>query len=278
MSIKSLQNSELGKKSDYVDTYMPSLLHAIPRSSTRAEAGLEPNLKIDEMLGEDVWTGYEFSWINTDGKPVVYGLRLRVSCQSKAIVESKSFKLYLLSFANTRFANRAEVLSTLDQDLSVAFRAPVMVELLELNQMEVTTANMPGRCLDHLDVRCSVYQRDPNLLITGGNDVQVRETYHTHLFRTLCPVTGQPDWASVLVEYAGTAIDEVGLLKYLVSYRNHAGFHETAIESIYCDLITTYDLSSLSVYGRFQRRGGLDINPFRSSNDPAAPIYRMSRQ
>ncbi|MEQ9452741.1 MAG: NADPH-dependent 7-cyano-7-deazaguanine reductase QueF [Pseudomonadales bacterium] len=271
----ALENSELGKKSDYVDTYTPSLLHSIARSEARHNAGLTP---VPDMLGEDVWTGYEFSWINTDGKPVICGLRVRVSCQSKAIVESKSFKLYLMSFANTRFANRTEVLSTLDQDLSVAFQAPVMVELMELTQMEATTASMPGRCLDELDVRCSSYERNPDLLTHGAADVQVRESVYTHLFRTLCPVTGQPDWASVAIEYAGPAIDSAGLLKYLVSFRNHAGFHETAIETIYADLLSRYDLSTLSVYGRFQRRGGLDINPFRSSSETSAPIYRMARQ
>ncbi len=278
MSISALNNSELGKKSDYVDTYTPSLLMSIARDQVRREAALDPSKVIATMKGEDVWTGYEFSWVNTDGKPVVCGLRLRVSCQSEAMVESKSLKLYLMSFSNTKFTNRAEVLNTLDQDLGVAFRAPVMVELLDMAQMEATNASMPGRCLDQLDVRCTVYKRDPTLLVPDRSDVQVREAVNTHLFRTVCPVTGQPDWASIAIEYAGAAIDDQGLLKYLVSFRNHAGFHETAVETIYGDLLASYDLSHLSVYGRFQRRGGLDINPFRSTDEASAPLYRLARQ
>ena len=275
MPISALDNTELGKKSDYIDTYMPSLLHSIPREEARDDALLTVP---QGMVGEDVWTGYEFSWVNTDGRPLVCGLRLRVSAQSKAMVESKSLKLYLMSFSNTKFANRTEVLTTLDQDLSVAFRAPVLVELLNLSQMESTVGHMPGRCLDDVDVRCSVYQHDPSLLVPAQSDVQVRETVNTHLFRTLCPVTGQPDWASVAVEYAGAAIDDAGLMKYLVSYRNHPGFHETSIEMIFTDLTRTYELNHLSVYGRFQRRGGLDINPFRSTSETSAPIYRLARQ
>ena len=265
---------ELGIQSAYVDTYTPSLLNPIPREVTRREAGINA----DALMGEDVWTAYEFSWVNTQGKPMVCGLRLRVACQSKAIVESKSLKLYLMSFANTKFASRTEVLKTLDQDLTVGFRAPVMVELLDIAQMEATIGKMPGRCLDEQDIRCMVYQKDGNLLVPAESETQVREAVYSHLFRTLCPVTGQPDWASVAIEYSGVPIDEAGLLKYLVSYRNHPGFHETAIESIFCDLRTAYDLQSLSVYGRFQRRGGLDINPFRSTIETSAPIYRIARQ
>ena len=274
MAVSSFNAGELGKKSAYVDTYMPSLLHAIPRDLTRNEAGVDAT----HMLGEDLWNGYEFSWINTDGKPLVSGLRIRISAQSQALVESKSMKLYLMSFANTRFESRAEVMRTIDQDLSVAFRAPVMVELLDLTQMESVQASMPGRCLDHRDLRFNAYERTPELLVASASDVLVRESLHTHLFRSLCPVTGQPDWASIAINYAGQAIDEDGLLRYLVSYRNHPGFHETTIETIFSDLMATYELNSLSIYGRFQRRGGLDINPFRSTDETDAPTYRMSRQ
>ncbi|MFT7653359.1 MAG: 7-cyano-7-deazaguanine reductase [Limisphaerales bacterium] len=274
MSTEAFDAGELGRQSAYVDTYTPSLLNSIPREVTRREAGINA----DALVGEDVWTAYEFSWVNTQGKPISCGLRLRVACQSRTIIESKSLKLYLMSFANTKFASRADVLKTLDQDLAVGFRAPVMVELLDIAHMESTTGQMPGRCLDEQDVRCTVYQKDGNLLVPAESETHVREAVYTHLFRTLCPVTGQPDCASVAIEYSGPPIDEAGLLKYLVSYRNHPGFHETAIETIFCDLRAAYELQSLSVYGRFQRRGGLDINPFRSTVETSAPIYRIARQ
>ncbi|MEM7080951.1 MAG: NADPH-dependent 7-cyano-7-deazaguanine reductase QueF [Pseudomonadota bacterium] len=270
----SLDTGPLGLVSEQPTTYTPSLLHAIPRADSRAAL----NLNVDDVYGEDLWTGYEFSWLSTEGKPQVAGVRLRVPSQSAAIVESKSLKLYLNSYAMTRFETQAAVLSTLDQDLALAFRAPVLVELVPVNLLDAPINQLPGQCLDHLDVRIKDYQRDPLLLEVEDIDRVVREVVYTDLFRSLCPVTGQPDFASIAIDYAGPAISRESLLRYLVSFRNHQAFHESTIEQIYCDLRRRCQPQSLTVYGRFLRRGGLDINPYRSSSADPAPMLRLSRQ
>jgi 7-cyano-7-deazaguanine reductase len=268
-------SNPLGRAVEYAATYTPSLLHGILRATVRD--ALEPGI-VAAMRGEDLWTGYEFSWLDTQGKPQVAGVRLRVACHSPALVESKSLKLYLNSFAQTRFDTRAEVLRTLDQDLSLAFRAPVLVELLLLSQFGETVTQMPGVSLDDQDIFVDRYTREPSLLLLDKSDTQVHESLFTHLFRSICPVTGQPDWGSVCVEYRGRPMQREGLLKYLVSYRNHPGFHEATMEQIFVDLMQRCEPDDLTVYGRFQRRGGLDINPFRSTREDAAPVYRMARQ
>ena len=265
----------LGQATEYPSTYTPSLLHSMSRAIARARAGVTA---AKDLRGEDVWTGYEFSWLDNQGKPVVAGLRLRVPCQSSALVESKSLKLYLNSFSQTRFESQTAVLHTLDQDITLAFRAPVLIELLELVQLGANQHELPGVCLDNLDIRTDQYTRAPELLSVDDDSVTVNETLFTHLFRSLCPVTAQPDWASVSIEYTGAPINRAGLLKYLVSYRNHQAFHETTVEQILCDLREQCRPERLSVCGRFQRRGGLDINPFRSDCADSTDLWRTSRQ
>ena len=264
----------LGEKSAYVDTYTPSLLHAMSREEARAEVGI----RTDAHLGEDLWTGYEFSWLDSQGKPQVSGIRLSVPASTPSFVESKSMKMYLLSFSQTRFDTQAEVLNTLDQDLSLAYQGLILVELLDLAHLGQVVPQMPGRCIDAADVTIGTYSRNPELLALEADGVEVQETLHSHLFRSLCPVTGQPDWASISIEYSGPAINEVALLRYLVSYRQHPAFHETTMELIFSDLLEACVPKRLSVYGRFQRRGGLDINPFRSTHAARAPVYRLARQ
>jgi 7-cyano-7-deazaguanine reductase len=245
------------------------------RAAARAKVGVQD---ADTLLGEDLWTGYELSWLDSQGKPIVAGLRFRVPCQSPTIVESKSIKLYLNSFAQTKFENQPDVLRTLDQDITLAFRSPVIIELLELSQLLGPVQQLPGQCLDDLDIRTDIYERDPTLLALDDSDVTVSETLHSHIFRSLCPVTAQPDWASISIQYHGAPISRKGLLKYLISYRNHQAFHETTIEQIFCDLRDICAPQKLSVYGRFQRRGGVDINPFRSLDENSAPLCRLPRQ
>ena len=257
----------LGHKTDYVDTYSPSLLCSLPRRDGHFG-----------VFGEDRWMGYEFSWLNAKGRPEIAGIRLSVSADSACIVESKSMKLYLGSFAQTRFNTRAEVHQTLMQDLGAAFRAPVVLEILTLEQLPQTIAKMPGICLDALDVSMTSYEPIPDVLQILPSEMSVDETLYTHLFRSLCPVTGQPDWASIVIEYTGRQIERQGLLKYLVSYRCHAGFHEAVVEEIFHDLQRLCAPQSLSVYGRFLRRGGLEINPYRSTEAGVAPDYRIHRQ
>ena len=270
----------LGEQTTYPATYTPSVLHAMDRSISRARSGIS---NAEAMFGEDLWNGYELSWLDLQGKPQVAGLRLRVPCQSAAIVESKSLKLYLNSFSMTRFENRAAVLRTLDQDLTLAFRSAVTLELLELHQLISPVQQLPGVCLDEVDVQTDIYQRDPDLLSLdqdGATDLVVQESLHSHLFRSLCPVTGQPDWASILIEYRGQPIARDALLRYLISYRSHQAFHENTIEQIYQDIAQICVPEKLSVYGYFQRRGGLDINPVRSSHEAsvAVAIARLPRQ
>lgn len=270
-----IDEGPLGIRSEYPTTYTPSLLHSIERAAARASVAVG---QARDLRGEDLWTGYEFSWLDTQGKPMVAGLRLRVPCQSAAIVESKSVKLYLNSFSQAKFESHAAVLRNLDQDLSLAFRSPVMIELLELSQLAAPVHQMAGICLDDLDIVTNTYERDPGFLQLADQALSVHEAFYSHLFGSLCPVTSQPDWATISIEYTGAPLDRTGLLKYLISYRNHQAFHETTIEQIFCDIRTRCRPLRLNVYGRFQRRGGLDINPFRSSHEDSAPLVRLPRQ
>ncbi len=267
-----------------------SLLHPIERAPARAALGIADALPFN---GDDLWTGYEFSWLDNMGKPRVAGLRLRVSCASPNLVESKSMKFYLNGFAQLRFVGREQVAQALEADLTVAFGAPIEVELIGIDRLGNITA-MPGKSLDDLEVVIHDYERNPNNLgavdglpaqaggLGSGRDGTdsgyASEIWHTHLFRSLCPITGQPDWASIMVDYTGPRIAPDGLLRYLVSFRCHAGFHEDTIERIFVDLLERCRPAELSVYGRFQRRGGLDINPYRSTQSRAAPVWRLARQ
>jgi 7-cyano-7-deazaguanine reductase len=266
----------LGKPTRYVTTYTPSLLRSIPRADARTELATGAELP---FVGEDVWTCYEFSWLNPRGRPEVAVVRIQVPCQSTHMAESKSLKLYLNSFAQTQFESRAAVARTLDSDLRIAFRAPVLVALLGVDQMAPPVA-LPGRCIDHLDVAIEHYEPDAALLERDAPATVsvVRETLHTHLLRSVCPVTGQPDWASLLIEYAGAPISHASLLRYVISYRLHAAFHESTIERIFVDVLRRCEPDRLSVHGRFLRRGGIDINPFRSTHEAQAPPLRVLRQ
>ncbi len=265
----------LGRASHNPVTYTPSLLRSIARAESRQQAGIGASLP---FRGEDAWNCYEFSWLNARGRPEVAVIKIQVPCSSSHIVESKSLKLYLNSYAQTTFGNRSELVSTLDSDLALAFRSPVIVALLDVDRNVDRIGDLPGHCLDDLDVAIDAYHRDPDLIDCVADEVTVRETHYTHLFRSVCPVTGQPDWASIMVQYVGRRIEAESLLRYLVSYRNHAAFHESTIELIFMDLMRCASPDHLTIYGRFQRRGGIDINPFRSTDESIAPSIRMVRQ
>lgn len=265
-----------GKGNEYPTTYTPSLLYSIERCENRRAMGIADELP---FAGEDVWTAFELSWLNDKGRPAVAAVRIKVPCTSQCIVESKSVKLYLNSYALTRFTSLTDVLGTLNSDFAIAFRAPVMVELLEVNHLGEAVDQFPGNCLDGLDVRITTYERDPTLLgLEEGDQRVVKETFYTNLFRSICPITGQPDWASVMVQYMGRPIVRETLLKYLVSYRCHEAFHETTVEQIFVDLLERCCPEQLTVFGRFLRRGGIDISPFRSNVEEIAPVMRLSRQ
>lgn len=271
---ESLQQAPLGRTVDYVDTYTPSLLHSIDRGETRIRTGSVAPV----FHGEDVWNGYEFTWLERSGKPVVSGLRLRIPCQSPCIVESKSMKLYLGSFAQTRFNGQADVLKTLDSDLGIAVRSPISVELVPLRQLDQLPVAPPGVCIDDVEAEFTAREADAQLLRMEGDHAVVQEAVYSHLFRSVCPVTGQPDYATLWISYRGYPISRRSLLQYLVSYRQHAAFHEAVIEQIWTDLQSHCRPLALSVQGFFQRRGGLDINPFRSSLNEQAMLLRLPRQ
>ncbi|WP_019575038.1 NADPH-dependent 7-cyano-7-deazaguanine reductase QueF [Curvibacter lanceolatus] len=277
------EQSQLGKASAYVDQYQPSLLFPIPRLGKREEIGISGS---PPFFGADLWTAFELSWLNLRGKPQVAIAHVTVPCESPNIIESKSFKLYLNSFNNTRFTDASEVQARLRADLSeAAWRgAPhpgsVGVKLLAPEVFDREPVHeLDGLNLDRLDIECQHYTPAPELLSAQVGEAPVTETLTSHLLKSNCLVTGQPDWGSVQIRYSGAQIDQAGLLAYLVSFRNHNEFHEQCVERIFMDLWRRCQPIKLSVYARYTRRGGLDINPFRTSHPQALPANtRTARQ
>lgn len=266
----------LGRPTAYPEHYDPGLLAPIERATVRSTMGIAV---APAFVGADVWNGYEFSWLSERGMPRVAGIRLRVDAGSPFMVESKSMKLYLNGFALTRFATPAVVRDLIQTDLGRAFGAAVGVALPELDAIEPASGRLPGASLDDVELEIGDYQREPALLALDPHAPAVaEEALHTHLFRSLCPVTGQPDWASLLIRYSGPAMDRAGLLRYLVSYRNHQAFHEATIEQIFVDLKDRCGCERLLVAGYFLRRGGLDINPLRADPGEAWAPLRLPRQ
>ncbi len=278
------EQSQLGKASAYVDQYDASLLFPIPRAAKRAEIGITG---ASPFFGADIWTAYELSWLNTRGKPQVALVHFTIPCESVNIVESKSFKLYLNSFNNTRFADASEVLARLRADINEAVwrggvvQASIGVRLIgpEVFDRE-PIYELDGLSLDRLDVDCTHYQPAPELLtVDSEEETPVHEVLVSNLLKSNCLVTGQPDWGTVQISYTGRAIDQEGLLKYIVSFRNHNEFHEQCVERIFMDIWTRCQPTRLTVYARYTRRGGLDINPFRTSHPQALPANsRNARQ
>ena len=264
--------SVLGRKVPAPDRYTPEVLRLIERAEQRRVAGLDAS----GFRGEDVWHCHEVSWLNARGRPVVSALQVRVSCRSPATVESKSLKLYLHGFAQTRFATEDDVVQRVAADLQALCGMPVDVALVGLVGARWASNASLGRCLDDRNLRIDTYERTPSFLAAGGEPAT--EKLYTHLFGSVCPVTGQPDWGSLLVDYRGPRMERDGLLRYLVSYRRHGGFHETVVEQIFTDLMTRCGCERLTVHGCFLRRGGIDINPFRSTDVDVAPPLRMPRQ
>lgn len=277
------EHSQLGKASAYADQYDASLLFPIPRADKRAEIGIDGNAP---FFGADLWTAFELSWLNLRGKPQVAIAHITVPCETPHIVESKSFKLYLNSFNNTRFASEAEVRARIRADVSEAVwrgaehPGTVGVTLLLPEAFDREPIHeLDGLLLDRLDVECTRYQPAPELLAAHHDEAPVTETLVSHLLKSNCLVTGQPDWGSVQITYSGAQIDQAGLLQYLVSFRNHNEFHEQCVERIFMDIWTHCRPIKLAVYARYTRRGGLDINPLRTSHPQAMPKnVRTARQ
>jgi 7-cyano-7-deazaguanine reductase len=275
--------SQLGRISGYADQYDASLLFPLPRQPKRDEIGVTG---APPFFGADLWTAFELSWLNLRGKPQVALAHITVPCEAPNIIESKSFKLYLNSFNNTRFADAEEVQARIRTDISEAAwrgsdrQATVGVKLVlpEMFDRE-PVQELDGLLLDRLDVECTHYTPAPELLHANHGEAPVTETLTSHLLKSNCLVTGQPDWGSVRIQYSGAQIDQAGLLQYLVSFRNHNEFHEQCVERIFMDLWTRCRPIKLSVYARYTRRGGLDINPLRTSHPQALPAnIRTARQ
>jgi len=270
-----LRNAPLGHPTGYPDHYAPALLYPVPRAPQRAALGIGARLP---FTGVDLWTAYELTWLDDRGKPQVALATLQVPVDSPAIVESKSMKLYLGSFAQARYASGADVAATIARDVSRAAGALVLATLQEPAAFAAQSiAELSGESLDELPIACDAYDVAPDLLSVG--EATVAETLTTRLFRSVCPVTAQPDIASIEVAYRGPRIDRAGLLRYLVSYRCHAGFHEHCVERIFADIAARCRCDQLTVYARFTRRGGIDINPFRTNaGSPPPANVRTARQ
>lgn len=268
-------DSPLGRKTAYPDRYTPDVLYPIERAGSRRALGIDTARL--PFRGEDLWTAYDLSWLQPSGKPQAAIATLRVPATSARLIESKSLKLYLDSLAMTPFDGGDAVIATMTCDLSRVCEASVKVDLSSPRTSAGEIADFPGVCIDDVDVRCDRWEVDPSLLGTG-DDSPRSECLHSHLLRSLCPVTGQPDIGSILIRYRGPPINRGALLRYLVSYRSHSDFHENCVERIFLDIKKHCAPSQLSVYARYNRRGGLDINPFRSDSEDRAPDLRLRRQ
>ena len=278
--MKTNQRTSIGRRSDlplgkpvaYPERYDPSVLRAIDRAPARRRIGIDAGLP---FFGEDVWNGYELSWLLPSGLPRIGVLTLRVPCNSPATVESKSLKLYLNSFAQTAFARREDVANVIAADLAGTIGCSGIVGCrisADIGPATATAAtDFESFCLDD-EQPCTT---EPTLAAT---DDMGADAVHTHLFRSVCPVTGQPDWGSVQIAWRGRRIQRSTLLAYLLSYRTEASFHEDVIERIFVDVLRAAAATELTVHGRFLRRGGIDINPFRSTGQRQAPLIRLPRQ
>lgn len=253
--------SELGKETDYDQPYNPSRLFPIPRSIKRQEIGVDP-VKLP-FYGVDIWNHYEVSWLNPKGKPRVAIAEIILPCESPNIIESKSMKLYFNSLNNSKFESPEILEKIISLDLSEAAGAPVQITLKKLTD-EKTQANLTGEHIDDLDISCSEYLVNSNFLTISSEKI-MEETLCSDLLKSNCLVTNQPDWGSIQIHYKGPQINKEGLLKYLISFRNHNEFHEQCIERIFVDILKHCQPQKLTVYGRYTRRGGLDINPYRST-------------
>ncbi len=281
MSSNQPEQSQLGKASTYVDQYDASLLYPLVRHTKRDELGIKGVLP---FMGADLWTAYELSWLNPRGKPQVALAHITVPCETPCMVESKSFKLYLGSFSNTVFDSADAVRERIAQDVGAAAwsteGARVGVKLVPSEQFSKQAVHeLEGLSLDRLDLDCTHYTPAPHLLTAAFDEQPVTETLTSHLLKSNCLVTGQPDWGSVQISYSGPQIEQGGLLQYIVSFRNHNEFHEQCVERIYTDITARCKPTKLAVYARYTRRGGLDINPWRTSHPQALPLnLRSARQ
>lgn len=255
--------SPLGKTSSYASAYDPALLFPMPRGDKRHELGINGTLP---FFGMDIWNAYEVSWLNLRGKPQVAIVTLQVPADTPNIIESKSLKLYLNALNQSRLAGPDALLELLRADLSAGFGAPIQIRLSGHDDFgKLKFGQLDGLLLDRLDIEVDQYEPDPSLLKAPKGEVPVEEKLVSHLLKSNCLVTGQPDWASVQLHYVGAPIDQEGLLRYLIGFRFHNEFHEQCVERIFMDVWRQCQPQKLMVLARYTRRGGIDINPWRSN-------------
>lgn len=271
--MSQVENSQLGKQTVYCAEYDASLLFPILRQEKRDELAISPSRL--PFQGVDVWTAFEVSWLNEFGLPQVRVGHFTFDASSPYLVESKSFKLYLNSFNGTRFSNETEVMMTLKNDLTEVSGKPVQVYFQQLEDMTLL-GNPEGECLDAQTIEIESYQLDASLLSVKAEKGE--EQVFSHLLKSNCLVTGQPDWGSLIIRYSGHKIDHASLLSYIVSYRDHMEFHEQCVERVFTDLMERCQPEKLLVYARYVRRGGLDINPYRANYDATFDTRRLIRQ
>ncbi len=269
------QKSPLGQTTAYPEQYSPDLLYAIARIDTRNALGLTTELPFH---GTDIWNAWELTWLDDNGMPQVATAEISVAADSVNLVESKSLKLYLGSFAMSRYESAADLAAVITRDLTACAGADVYVVIRQPSSSDsAAVSRLPGHCIDGMSVSCDAYEVTPEFLSADTSEL-VAEDLHSDLLRSLCPVTSQPDIGSILISYRGPRIDREGLLRYIVSYRQHQDFHEACVERMFLDIREHCGAEQLSVYARYQRRGGIDINPFRSNFEATAPNTRLWRQ
>ena len=275
---KELIGLTLGKKTQYATEYDASLLQPVPRSLNRNDLNLHAeNLP---FTGFDIWTLYELSWLNEKGLPQVAIGEVRLPAHSPNLIESKSFKLYLNSFNQTRLSSWREVANRLQQDLSECAGASVDVTIQPLKDFtNEAIVSFSGECIDDQDIEIHDYEFKAEYLKHAADGTEVTEELHSHLLKSNCLITNQPDWGSVTIRYTGKQINREKLLRYIVSFRNHNEFHEQCVERIFTDIKHFCAPTALTVYARYTRRGGLDINPYRTNeNKTPSNNFRLARQ
>ena len=273
----SLKSLKLGQKTEYASQYDRTLLQPVPRALNRDGLGITQNQPF--TIGADIWTAYEISWLNEKGLPQVAIADIYLDYQSQNLIESKSFKLYLNSFNQSKFADFNAVQQTMQRDLSECAQGDVKVRL---NPVAVYDAqkidHLQGDCIDEQDIEITSYEFNADWLKDCVSDEIVEEKLVSHLLKSNCLITNQPDWGTLHIHYVGKKIDQEKLLRYVVSFRQHNEFHEQCVERIFCDLMHYAKPEKLTVYARYTRRGGLDINPFRSNFENLPENLRLARQ
>ncbi|AWP53795.1 TPA: NADPH-dependent 7-cyano-7-deazaguanine reductase QueF [Haemophilus influenzae] len=273
----SLKSLKLGQKTEYASQYDRTLLQPVPRALNRDGLGITQNQPF--TIGADIWTAYEISWLNEKGLPQVAIADIHLDYQSQNLIESKSFKLYLNSFNQSKFADFNAVQQIMQRDLSECAQGDVKVQL---NSVAVYDSqkidHLQGNCIDEQDIEITSYEFNADWLKDCVSDEIVEEKLVSHLLKSNCLITNQPDWGTLHIHYVGKKIDHEKLLRYVVSFRQHNEFHEQCVERIFCDLMHYAKPEKLTVYARYTRRGGLDINPFRSNFENLPENLRLARQ